>query len=92
MKNKIREFEFIFEKALAPNQGPRTNGLMKKNEGRKSCDTVPLMPLVLISQNEHKDEKTGIEYQNKKYKNIKNQFIGVYNNFYNKKFLTGITA
>jgi hypothetical protein len=38
----LREFEFIFEKALAPYQAPRTDVLMKKTEGRKSRDTVPL--------------------------------------------------
>jgi hypothetical protein len=36
------EFELIFGKALALNQGPRTDVLMKKTQGRKSRDTVPL--------------------------------------------------
>jgi hypothetical protein len=38
----LREFEFIFEKALALNQEPWTDVLMKKTEVRKSRDTVPL--------------------------------------------------
>jgi hypothetical protein len=38
----LREFEFIFEKALAPYARPRTDVLMKKSEGRKSRITVPL--------------------------------------------------
>jgi hypothetical protein len=37
----LHEFKFIFEKALALNQGPRMDVLMEKTEGRKS-DTVPL--------------------------------------------------
>jgi hypothetical protein len=37
------EFEFIFEKALALNQEPRADVLIKKTEGQKSRDTVPLM-------------------------------------------------
>jgi hypothetical protein len=33
------------QKGAGPrNQGPRTDVLMKKNEGRESCDTAPLTP------------------------------------------------
>jgi hypothetical protein len=38
----LREFEFIFEKALAPS-GAQDGCFDEKNEGRKSRDTVPLM-------------------------------------------------
>jgi hypothetical protein len=42
-RSYLGEFETEFKKALAVNQGPRGYCLMKKPEGRKSCDTVPLM-------------------------------------------------
>jgi hypothetical protein len=45
----LREFEFIFEKALAPYQEPRTDVLMKKTKGRKSRDTVPLTAHVVYT-------------------------------------------
>jgi hypothetical protein len=39
----LRELEFIFKKTLAPElRAYRTDVLMKKNEDRKSRDTVPL--------------------------------------------------
>jgi hypothetical protein len=40
----LSEYEAIYAKRLQPmNQGPRGDCLMKKTEGRKSRDTVPLM-------------------------------------------------
>jgi hypothetical protein len=39
----LREFEFIFEKALAPLSGAQDGRFDEKTEGRKSRDTVPLI-------------------------------------------------
>jgi hypothetical protein len=36
------EYKFIFETALAMNQGAQGYWLMKKTEGQKSRDSVPL--------------------------------------------------
>jgi hypothetical protein len=42
-RSYLDEFEAELKKALALNQGPRGYYLMKKTEGRKSRETVPLM-------------------------------------------------
>jgi hypothetical protein len=39
----LGDFEAICKTALAREQGPRGDCLMKKSEGRKSRDTVPLI-------------------------------------------------
>jgi hypothetical protein len=42
MNTYLREFEFIFKKALAPKSGAQDGCFNEKTEGRKSRDTVPL--------------------------------------------------
>jgi hypothetical protein len=41
-RSYLGEFEAEFQKALFCDSGPREDYLMKKTEGRKSRDTVPL--------------------------------------------------
>jgi hypothetical protein len=42
IRTYLGDFEAEFKKALAVNKGPRGYCLMKRTEGRKSRDTVPL--------------------------------------------------
>jgi hypothetical protein len=42
----VREFEFIFEKALAPQSGAQDGCFGLKTEGQKSRETVPLTILI----------------------------------------------
>jgi hypothetical protein len=44
------EFAFIFEKAEAFNQGPRTNVLINKKDGRKWRNTIPLRQIKLFTE------------------------------------------
>jgi hypothetical protein len=46
-RSYLGKFEAELKKALAVNQGPRGYCLMKKTEGRKSRDTVPLREISL---------------------------------------------